>query len=253
VYHRNAFGGLFTDSPFDPYNINGVEIAYDMTPDDVKKLIDEAIEKDTWLVLYLHELVDGTPPQYKYNTKNFEEIIEYLALQPTQVKTILDVVLNTEKPDFGPNILPNGNFELGLGEDATGWVRNNIASVKILSDTDNKTTGTRHLQLTAGVPQNQIVSLPVSIDSAKKYQLSALSTMADYTTGSGNYWISEFDSSGAYINGQLLGSVTGNGMSTPVFIYTPNPGTAKVEIFIYSFPNNSFTWYVDNVFLKEVL
>lgn len=248
-YHRNAFGGAFNDlSTQNDYNLNAVEVAYDMTPDQVKTLIDEAVSDNKWLILYWHDLVPGDPTPFTYNIDDFREVVEYLAGQTTRVEPVRDIV---EDWGNGENLVMNGDFEKGSGNEADGWIRNDTSKVRILRRFQgNAPLPFRNVLIRGSSSQIQISSQPIMVSDTKDYMLRFFSKLVQLKSGSANVWVSEFDDTGAYIGGQWLGGIFSTYVGTKYFKYSPQAGTDHIEIYFYAEADSNLKWYLDDVGMK---
>lgn len=250
AYHRNAYGGTFNAIPsMNDYNLNGVEVAFDMATGTAGALIEQAVTDNTWLILYWHDLVDGEASPYTYRTSDFAEIIAYLAARPARVVTLTEglSLLNA-----GANLVPNGSFEDGAGADADFWTRNDTTSVNVLSDgLGAYPHALRSVKIDGTSAQMQISSDPVTVTAGAPYVIKAFWNMRGLSDGGGNLWVSEFDSSNTYIGGQWLGGAYTDFVGTRYMPYTPSSGAASAELFFYTNPGSILSWRIDNVVLRE--
>ncbi len=248
LYHRNAFGGTFNSFPYNDYNLNGVEVTYDMSVEEVKALVDQAIAKKTWIILYWHDFVDGDPIPYTYRAEDFKEIVAYIAQKQVAVLPVQEAL---EQWAGGEELVANGSFEEGIGRDAVGWTRSDKKKVRIVRYfRGNAPAPRKSAEIRGAQQQVELSSVPIVVDDRSTYRIRMFWRMQRYQRGSGNIWISEFNSNGAYIGGTWLGGISKNGVETRYAEYTPRSGTAQIEIFFYASAGSSFVWNIDSVSMR---
>lgn len=247
AYQRTAYGGIYnTFSNLNDYQLYAVEVSHTMTPDEAKALIDGAIAQNVWLILYWHDLVEGAPQPYQYNVDDFEEIISYLSAAETLVVPVKEGLQT--RWGSGGNLVHNGGFEEGLGYDATYWKRSDpmfVRATRLLAGAYPDPA--RSAWIKGGTNQHQIYTDPIPVAAGKNYRMRAFMRMEKYTAGSGNVWISEYDSSNTYLGGAYLASVPDNFIGTKYADYTPSTGTSHIELYFYAAPGSKLTWHIDGV------
>lgn len=85
---RRKTGSYNTIPVLDLSNIAFKEVTNATSVDTVKKWIDEAIENELWLVLLFHRLEHTTQWSTQYDPSNFQDIIDYLNIKNTEIKTV---------------------------------------------------------------------------------------------------------------------------------------------------------------------
>ena len=153
-----------------------------------------------------------------------------------------------------PNLVVNGNFEQGAGDDGDNWIRSDKSKVKIVSQQTGTYPYANRLALINGgsASNSSLSTYGINVEADKKYQLRTLFKVSDYQTGNASVWISEFDANYNYLGGQWLGGFNANYLGERTFNYTPSAGTAKVEIYFLIHENGDMKLEVDNVALKEI-
>lgn len=76
---RSVYAGLNTATT-SSYRLYSYSVMDDTSFDKVKKMIDEAIQKDRWLILTFHQVGSGFGPinHYDVTTEYFKKVIEYV-------------------------------------------------------------------------------------------------------------------------------------------------------------------------------
>ncbi len=249
AYLRTAWNGN-NSMPYSDYEIKAVEVSYTMTPEAAYAIIDEAMARKEWLVLYWHDITaDGSAP-YTYSLANFTKIADYIKAKNYPVKTVAEALKSWAS---GSNLVSNGSFESLSGSEASGWYRNDSANVTYpASNLGSYPSQLRSARIIAGANQRQISSQPIAIDQGANYRLKSYSRVENFGGGSASVWASEFDAAGSYIGGQWLGGIFANFTGTRYYVYYPSAGTAKIELFFYAPAGSLLTWNIDNVELKSL-
>lgn len=98
--HRKSWGGVngFNDSShLNRYDISAIELRHSMSFEEVKGLIDKAVEERRWLVFLLHGIVKDAPQEYQFSKKILEDVLKYIKNLKIKVVTISDYLENQRK------------------------------------------------------------------------------------------------------------------------------------------------------------
>ncbi len=245
--HRAAWGGQNT-WPQNDYEILVLEATHQTTPETVMAWIDEAIANNQWLVILMHDVVDGIPLQYEYNKNDLKKIVAYAVSQPIQITTISDSVeLNNN-----PNLILNGSFEALENDFATNWTRTDSLNVTIDTNQNGNTPNSQNsLKFTGTNKQIEAYSDFVNVEN-KDYILKMFQNSLNLTAGGWAVWVNEYDSNEAWTGGQWLGGNYWPSFGTKYFLYKPTSASvSKIKIHIYTDVNSIGVLYIDSVKLFE--
>jgi hypothetical protein len=170
-----------------------------MTVLGAKSCIDNAVAANQWIVLVFHNI--ATMPQtaddsYDEATGDLDQIAAYAAQQQTAGKA--KVVNVTEGLATGTNLFANGDFATGL----TGWTSDDT---NIVADAGNngRFPEPTHSVLLKGKTDGtdgHFFSPVVPVTAGQTY---AFKNFVNITSGGSiNFYIDEFDASGAKLPGQ---------------------------------------------------
>ncbi len=250
--HRAAWGGANKwPDRYNDYKLVSREVAHNIPPEEVYGWIDQAIANNEWLILLLHDIVEGEPQPYQYNENDLESIVRYASNQAIEVTTITEGL----KFSDAPNMIPNYSFE---ETDASGWAlnwkRNNEIDLTIdANNRGNAPSATRSLKITGGSSQNTAISDMIELEGYPKYLLRMYQNVQDLTSGGWAVWVNEFDSNGVWLGGQWLGGNYGNFIGNRYYEYTPSStDVRKIEIHVFTESASNLTLYVDSVELRGI-
>lgn len=247
--HRTAWN-LPNTYPINDYYLKARPVSPTTKPEEVMVWLDEAKANGEWLILYFHDLTEGTPTPENgdYNTADFRAILDYIKSKELPVLTTRDGVKSYAT---GENILVNGTFEDGPPAEAANWTRQS-AKVKVLSSNrGNYPTTKRSIQIIGSAKDNTIVNLPLSVGADTVYTLKGFFRVTNYYGGDSTIWVSEFDAQNNYTGGQWLGGFNYNFLGTKTFDYLPTAGTDHIELFLLTHAGAKMTWEFDNLELKS--
>lgn len=93
LYHRKAWGKVWDEinesgPEFNQYEISAVELKQPMKFEDVKPLIDRAVEEKKWLVFLLHGVVKTNPQEFQFSAGELEKIADYINNHKLKVTTL---------------------------------------------------------------------------------------------------------------------------------------------------------------------
>lgn len=76
----------FNDLDVDPYEIAGIELWHNYSIDKIKSLVERAIDKEAWVVFYLHEISNGKTDEmrYKFDVDKLGTVMAYLSELQTE-------------------------------------------------------------------------------------------------------------------------------------------------------------------------
>jgi peptidoglycan/xylan/chitin deacetylase (PgdA/CDA1 family) len=240
----------------DRYEILCREVSATTRPDEVISWIKEAVEKQMWLVLMLHEIVPGTPQDYQYNAGDLEKIVAFVVDNKTPAPTIKQAMA-MRGDALGPNLIKNPNLEnLDKSGWAKNWTRNDVNQVVVEPVIVKRVfPGKNHLRITGSSHQNMANPATIKLkDNKRPYLLSFFAEVAtEGENGGVGICIDEFDANGNWLNYQWLGGFYWYTCGMPAYLYQPSsPSVAQVIIYISSDPNAKVNFGGDNFFFGIV-
>ncbi len=250
--HRAAWGGPNKwPNKYNDYEIVSREVAHNIPPEEVYGWIDQAIENNEWLVLLLHDVVEGEPNQYEYNVNDLESIVRYAANNPIQTTTITEGLKFSDNPNLVLNYSFEQTDESGW---ATWWKRSNSSSVLI--DNNNKGNypeATNSVKIIGSDTQNTVSSGKINVSDYPEYVIRMYQNVQNLTSGGWALWVNEFDSSGSWIGGQWLGGNYANFIGNRYYTYTPSSEDVEnIEIHLFTEAGSNLTLYADSIELRGI-
>ncbi len=144
------------------------------------------------------------------------------------------------------NLVANGAFDSGL----SNWTTD--APANVTSDSAGNggpNNPTNSVKMVAGTNGNiHLFSPKISVDSAKKYNLTCYLNLKAINSGVVGFYIDEYDANGNWISGQYKTDTNVVGAKDISFSYTPssaNVKSASLQIIVTS--NSGITAYVDDI------
>jgi peptidoglycan/xylan/chitin deacetylase (PgdA/CDA1 family) len=249
--HRAAWGGPNVwPSLYDDYELWSLEVKHTTTPEEVMGWIDEAVANNQWLVLLLHDVIDGVPVEYEYNKDDLKKIVDYAASKPIKVVTTSQGL----ELGSGDNLVKNGSFETVNGVFAANWTRNMTNGITVnTANNGNFPNPKNSLKIVGAAKQREAISAYINVDSAKSYILKMFVNTINYTSGAWAVWINEYDANNKDLEGQWFEGGDTAKVGVKYFNYTPSSNQVKkIKIHIYTEPNSKLTMFVDSVQLKSI-
>lgn len=250
--HRAAWGG----PNFWPYYLNDYELVcleakHTISPEEVQGWVDQAIANNQWLILLLHDVVDGVPAEYEYNVDDLAQIVDYVATKPIEVTTLSEGLNFTNQP----NLINNFTFsDLDAGNWAESWSRTDSTKVTVdTNDYGNVYGSENSIKISAGAGQYELRSEIMNVDHYAEYLLKMYQNVQDLTAGGWAVWFNEFDDNDNWLSGQWLGGNYSNFIGNRYYEYKPTSASVKKgQIHIFSEANSQFTMHLDSVFFYSL-
>ncbi len=240
----------FNTFPFNDYGISVQEVRNSTSVATVKNWIDEAVTSKKWLVLLFHEIVNSNPTEYQYSKNDFESIVDYVKAKNISVTTITEALKISN-----PNLVLNPSFESTTSDWADNWLRTDVTNISI--DTQNNGSlpyPKNSLKLIGSAAKSSAYTKDfISISPSKTYPLKVYFNCQNFTSGSIDVFIDEYDSAGKWLSWKWQTGIWSNSVGSKEAIYTPSQNAAKLLIWIESASGSNLTCYVDNVILRESL
>lgn len=247
--HRAAWGGPNVWSPiYNDYQLVVYEVKHDISVETVMTWIDDAVAHNQWLILLLHDIVDGTATEYTYNKDDFKKVVDYAASRPIKVVTMSQGL----KLSDNPNLINNSSFEEVDGAFVSDWTRNRPAKVTL----DNNSNGNapsphNSIKIVGSNLRNEIKTSSISINGSTDYIFKLFADGINYTNGSWVVAIDEKRSDGSTIRTKRLWTVNKPFIGTHYISYTPGSNeVSSIQIRIFSVANSNLTLYIDSVELR---
>jgi peptidoglycan/xylan/chitin deacetylase (PgdA/CDA1 family) len=231
--------------PFNKYFLHVNKVLNTTTVEEVKGWIDDALLKDQWLVLVLHEVVPGGDPEDEttWSTENLEEILTYLNEKEITAKTIAEML------EFNPNLLTNASFENGI---TGGWTTSGTG-VTIDSTTHGSYPSPEHsVKFVGGTEASYLFAPQTPVTYGSNYGVRFFVNTKDLTSDEIGFYMDEYDAEGNWISGQWLGKAGTLWVIDESYTYTPSSSevvTASPQV--YMLPGAVGTAYIDNIELFE--
>jgi peptidoglycan/xylan/chitin deacetylase (PgdA/CDA1 family) len=248
--HRGFHDIGYNAWPTNPYLIQVQQVQAGVSVDTVKGYIDQAKANNTWLVLVFHDIQDtpsSDPEDYQYATADLEAIAAYAKAQNINNVNVTEGLTTGQN-----NLLPNGDFNNGLGD---GWRTNHPSNVvPSAAPKGAMPTPATSVSMTAAADQNvHLFSPTLTVDPTRKYWVSAYVNMTARTSGGVGVYIDEYNSAGAWISGQLKQELTNDQLKDVSVIYEPSSAqVAKVNLQFIVTSASGITAHVDHVSMYSV-
>lgn len=243
--HRAAWGGpnIWPDI-YNDYELIVLEASHNIAPETVMGWIDEAAANGQWLILLLHDVVDGVPAEYEYNKDDLRKIVDHAAASPIKVVTMTEGLALAQ----GANLIPNWSFDAVTNGFAADWTRNHATAVTVnTANYGNAPSYKNSLRLVGATAERSAETGPIAI-AYHSYLFRMFANIAKYTKGGVGVFISEFDQTGSYLGGQWLGGERGRFIGTRYYAYEPSgANVATIKLKIYSEAGSSLTAYFDSI------
>ena len=247
--HRAAWGG-FNVWPYNNYEIISLEIKHTTSPEEVMGWIDQAKANNYWLVLLLHDVVDGTAQEYEYNKYNLKKIVDYVAASSVEVTTITEGLELSRQI----NLVSNPSFEVMQNGFANTWARTDTANVTVDQNYNGNAPDSRNsLKIIAGANQREAVSGFIPVENVD-YILKMFQN-GQNLTGGWAVWVNEYGSNSNedWLSGQWLGGNYQPFFGTRYYSYTPTSSSvSKIKLHIYTETGSAGILYVDSVSLVKL-
>lgn len=241
--HRAAWGGA-NIWPQNDYELLALEVKHKITPETVMEWVDQAIANKQWLVLLLHDVVDGAPEEYEYNKNDLEKIVDYAASKPIEITTISEGVGLNENP----NLVLNGSFELIQNNFANTWARTDAVNVTVdQNQNGNAPAPQNSLKIVGGRQQREAISGFIYVENTD-YVLKMFQNGQNLITGGWAVWVNEYNANNQWIGGQWLGGNYEPFFGARYYSYIPaSASVSKIKIHIFTEAGSVGTLYIDSV------
>jgi len=249
--HRAAWGGTNVfPGRYNDYEVWTLEAAHNIPPETVMGWVDEAIANNQWLVILLHDVVDGVPAEYEYNKNDFKKIVDYVATRPIKVTTMTENI----QLAAGANLVQNPSFETAASGFASNWTRSNATYVTLnTANFGNFPSPKNSIRLIGNAAADASIESAFINVTNEEHLFKMFLDATTFTSGGAGVWVSEFDANNAYLGGQWLGGVFEPYFGTKLLPYTPtNSSVKKVKLYLYVAKGSKMTMYLDTVELRTV-
>lgn len=211
----------------------------------VKTYINEAKQKNLWLVLVFHEIADNAssdPDEYQYRTADLREIAAYVKAQNMPAVNISKGTVTSTV-----NMLTNPGFDQGI---TAGWSTDNANQVR--KNTARKgsfPSATNSIELTAASNKDvHLFSPKVDVVASNTYLLKSFLNVETRVSGEVTYYIDEYDQNERWISGQYKKGERSVFVENLNFTYKPSSSSVKkASLQIGVSANSGIRAYVDNV------
>lgn len=250
-----------TPANFNPWEINVVSLKSNVTVNQVKALIDQAVKDKKWLVLVLHQVVTTPLDIYQYKTANLSTIVSYASTLKKSGK--LDVVTVSKgysliKPIPAPTPAPTINNMIknpGFDSSLSNWHSSGsgISAIDVTQTTANQFSPYpgKRLQIIGGSVDSTVYTDEITLPATSSSFVFREWAKITLTKGRFGTWVDEFDSTGKYISGKELGGFTATspGSALTEFKYKKSSSNvASIAINIYSEAGTSGTGFFDSCY-----
>lgn len=233
--------------PFDNAVLQVKQVQGNVSVDEVKKAVDEAIAKKQWLVLVLHTVSDRpnkNKEAYENATADLDAMAAYVKKQQ-DAKLIQNVTVSKALAITDPNLLPSGTFadikpKGWTADDPTNIIRDNQLGSFPSSDSSIRFTG-------SGKPLHY-ESPAVTVSSNNTYMIKAYTDTRQKVSGDFGYYLDEYDATGDWVSLSWLGFVNLKEITYFSAPYKPTSSrVAYVKLKAYMGKNPAGKVYIDNV------
>ncbi len=244
--HR-IIGGYNNKFPYNDYKVTCKTVSRSVSVTEVKKWVDEAVSNQEWLILLFHNIVDKSPNEFEYNTKDLQNIVDYIEAMPIKPVTVsqgLDI--------YKKNLINNSSFEKTIKNNLPGWTINKSNNIKIdFCQNGNYPKPGKSLSIKEFGEGNSITSSLININPKKTYLLKMFQKVNNYKYGSVSFHINEYNSSGKLIQNRCIGEICDNFIGVKSIIYMPSsPDTKIVELQIRT--QGLLNLYTDSIILAPL-
>lgn len=195
--------------------------------------IDNAIAANQWVVLVFHNITDTpatTQDDYDESTANLDAIAAYAAAK--QTAGLAKVIPMNQGVATGTNLFANGDFAAGI---ADGWTTDDAANITADANGNGRYPEPTHSVLLKGNTSGadtHLYSPKVAVAAGQTYILKNYVNLL--SGGSVNFYIDEYDATGAKLNGvdpKAGIAYTGRiDVADVNFTYTPSANAAFAQL-----------------------
>jgi len=230
--------------PYNDYLLQVKQVQAGVSVAQVKGYIDQAKQKNLWLVLVFHEIADNAstdPDDYEYKTADLKEIAAYVKAQNVPAVNVSKATVTSTT-----NLLANPTFDQGI---AAGWSTDNATQVKKNTATKGSyPSPTNSIEFTATTKSIHLFAPKLSVDANTTYMLKSFLNVEKRTSGEVTYYIDEYDQNGNWISGQYKKGEPSAFVESLNFTYKPTSvNVKKASLQIAVSANSGIKAYVDNV------
>ncbi|MBI4709243.1 MAG: polysaccharide deacetylase family protein [Candidatus Portnoybacteria bacterium] len=255
-WHRTADAGV--DSwPYNDYMLKVIEPKRDTPPEDVITQLQDAFAQGQWPKLLFHNLVDGVPLDYQYNSADFAQIMDFIQAERDRGAVKVVTVTQGLRLPAGNNLVPNSSFEnlKPNGWPKNWWLNDGADSSKVFLDNANHGNFPKpknSIKIIGDALPQGIQSAKIAVSSNSEYIVKMFQNVQDLVAGGWSVHVDEFDSSGAYIGTRCLGNNWDNFFDCRYYEYQPSVKAVKTAIIISTWENSELTLRVDSVEFRRL-
>ncbi|NTV31372.1 polysaccharide deacetylase family protein [candidate division WWE3 bacterium] len=233
--------------PYDTLTLQVQSSEAGVTLATVESWIQRAKTEKKWLVLVFHEVADQMDPNYDYTTttSDFQSIVNYIKTSGVTV-----VKPNITLTPAGVNILSNSGFTSGLD---SNWTTDQPTFITLDNAGNGRYPDYQNSLKFGNAPTSEahLFSKTVLINSSDDYLVNAYVNADKLTSGSINFYVDEYDATGTWISGKVVGSVVAGLVQDFRAVYTPtsvNVKSIRLQTSITS--GAAGTAYVDQIAIR---
>ncbi len=165
----------------------------------------------------------------------------------------ITVTVNPVNP--GLNLVLNPSFESTTLDWADNWLRTDATNISIDTQNNGSSPNPKNsLKLLGNAAKSSAYTKDsISISPSKTYPLKVYFNCQNFTSGSVDVFIDEYDSAGKWLSWKWQTGIWSNFVGNKAVTYTPSQNAVKILIWIESASGSNLTCYIDNVILRESL
>ena len=239
--------GTNNSFPYNDYLVTSKEVSSLVSPEEVKKWIDKAINDREWLVLLFHNIVEDNPGRLDYKKEDLQKIVDYVVSMPIRPVTVSQGLEVTEE-----NIVPNHSFEDVDGDFARDWTRSNSKHSDIdPTGAGNFPNSTNSLRITGHGEQHVVSSTVMKIGPEKNYLARMYFNIQNFKFGGVTVYVNEYNAEKRLIAKRPIGETSGDFVGVKASLYLPSSSEVRyVKLKILT--QGELTLLVDSINLAPI-
>jgi peptidoglycan/xylan/chitin deacetylase (PgdA/CDA1 family) len=248
--HRGFADNANNTWPHSDYLLYNMPVQTGVTVAAVKSRIDQAIAKNQWLVLTMHDIKvtpSTNPDDYQYKTADLEAIAAYVkSKQDSGLVRNVNVSKGLVAGALSDNLMPNFTFDIGING---GWRTNNPSAVALNTASNGAfPSPVSSIRFAPSATAGRLISPMVPVNANSEYVLKNYLRVQNRTAGAMEFYIDEYDVNGKWISGQFKRSEATVWTASQNFAYKPtSPSVTKASLQITNTAGSGITAYLDNV------
>ena len=227
--------------PYNKYLLYVRYVTNQTSLNQVQAWVEEAVEKDGWLIIVFHEILPVVDPtdDYSWETEKFQGFIDYLNAEGIKAKTVKEVLGGYI------NLVENSSFESGL----TGWSTDNPTNVEVnMNSKGNYPNPKNSIKMIGSRKPAHLFGEKIPVTFGATYGFRAYTDSQSLSSGEVGFYIDEYDQGGNWISGKWLGGFTNKNVIDKAYTFTPTLESVKsIALQVYMTASSRGHVFIDNI------